>query len=61
MRIKIGVGERIDKSSDLKNHVLGKISKEDLEEFDKATDMAVSAVKEIIGRGIDSAMNKFSR
>lgn len=61
MRIKIGVGERIDKSSDLKNHVLGKISKEDLEEFDKATDMAVSAVKEIIGRGIDSAMNKYSR
>ncbi len=61
MRIKIGVGERVDRSADLKNHVLGKISKEDLDAFDKATDSAVSAVKEIICRGIDSAMNKFSR
>ncbi|MBQ6714358.1 MAG: aminoacyl-tRNA hydrolase [Clostridia bacterium] len=61
MRIKIGVGERIDKSSDLKNHVLGKISKGDLENFDEATKKAVSAVKEIISRGIDSAMNKYSR
>lgn len=60
-RIKIGVGERIDKSSDLKNHVLGKISKGDLENFDEATKKAVSAVKEIISRGIDSAMNKYSR
>ncbi len=61
MRIKIGVGERIDKGSDLKNHVLGKISKEDLKNFDEATDKTVSAVKEIVNRGIDSAMNKFSR
>ena len=55
------MGERIDKSSDLKNHVLGKISKDDLECFDEATEKTVAAVKEIISRGIDSAMNKFSR
>lgn len=60
-RIKIGVGERIDRSSDLKNHVLGKIGKDDLKNFDEATEKTVAAVKEIINRGIDSAMNKFSR
>ncbi|MBQ8204021.1 MAG: aminoacyl-tRNA hydrolase [Clostridia bacterium] len=61
MRIKIGVGERKDRQSDLKNHVLGKIPEGDMESFEAATDECVKAVKEILSRGIDSAMNKFSR
>ncbi len=61
MRIKIGVGDKPNADYDLKNWVLGKIPKEQSEDFKKAIKTAVSAVEEIVSRGIDSAMNKYSK
>ena len=60
MRVKIGVGERANRQSDLKDWVLGKLPEESVEDFNKALDNAAKAVEEIIGRGIDSAMNKYN-
>ncbi|MBR4072579.1 MAG: aminoacyl-tRNA hydrolase [Clostridia bacterium] len=60
MRVKIGVGEKPSPDSDLKDWVLGKIPKEQKEEFEKALDKAALAVEEIVKRGIDSAMNKYN-
>ena len=61
MRIKIGVGAKPHPNSDLKDHVLGKIPDEQTENFEGAIKNAVKAVQEIISRGIDSAMNKYSK
>ena len=61
MRIKIGVGGKAHPDSDLKDHVLGKIPDEQTENFEGAIKNAVKAVQEIISRGIDSAMNKYSK
>ncbi len=60
MRIKIGVGKKPNPEYDVVSWVLGKIPKEDSEEFRKAVNRAVKAAEEIILRGIDSAMNKFN-
>lgn len=61
MRIKIGVGSKPSPDSDLKNHVLGKIPAEKAEDFSHALDTAVKAAQETVVRGIDSAMNKYSK
>ena len=61
MRIKIGVGAKAHPDSDLKDHVLGRIPDEQLKDFETALKNAVSAVGEIITRGVDSAMNKYSK
>ncbi len=61
IRVKIGVGDRADRQSDLKNHVLGKVSKEDLKEFQNSLDNAALAVGEILKNGVDSAMNIYSK
>lgn len=61
MRIKIGVGAKPHPNSDLKDHVLGRIPDEQLKDFETALKNAVSAVGEIITRGVDSAMNKYSK
>lgn len=60
IRIKIGVGKKPSGQTDAVNWVLGKIPKEEAENFEKALEIAVKAVKEIILRGIDSAMNKYN-
>ena len=60
MRIKIGVGSKPHPDYDMANWVLGKIPREQREDFDKVIEKASKAVKEIIVSGIDSAMNKFS-
>ncbi len=60
-RIKIGVGERANKDSDLVKHVLGKIPDELLPDFRRATDAAAKAAVDIIINGIDHAMNKYSK
>ncbi len=60
IRIKIGVGKKPSGQTDAVNWVLGKIPKEETENFEKALERAVKAVKEIILRGIDSAMNKYN-
>ncbi len=60
MRIKIGVGSKPHPDYDMANWVLGKIPREQREDFEKVIEKASKAVKEIIVSGIDSAMNKFS-
>jgi PTH1 family peptidyl-tRNA hydrolase len=61
MRIKIGVGAKAHPDSDLKDHVLGGIPDEQLKNFEVSLKNAVSAVGEILSRGVDSAMNKYSK
>ena len=59
-RIKIGVGKKPNAEYDLKDWVLGKFSKEDLDTFQKATESGVKAAEEIVKRGIDSAINRYN-
>ena len=61
MRIKIGVGEKPHPDYDLASWVLGKFPPEDKENLELAINNSVLAVEEIIKRGIDSAMNKYSK
>ncbi len=61
MRIKIGVGEKPNPQYDLVAWVLGKFPKEDEDALNEALENSVKAAKEIINRGIDSAMNKYSK
>lgn len=60
-RIKIGVGAKPHPDYDMKDWVLGKIPAEQQPEFETACENAVKAVNEMIARGIDSAMNKYSK
>lgn len=60
MRIKMGVGSKPNPQYDLASWVLGKFPKEDEANLDSALEKTVKALKEIITRGIDSAMNKFN-
>ena len=60
-RIKIGVGSKPHPDYDLKDWVLGKFSGEDKEAAEKSLETTVKAVNELLSRGIDSAMNKFSK
>lgn len=60
MRIKMGVGAKPHPEYDLASWVLGKFPKDEEENLNKGIETAVKAVKEIITRGIDSAMNKFN-
>lgn len=59
-RIKIGVGAKPHPDYNLADWVLSKFTKEELETLGDTTKKASAAVKEIIVRGIDSAMNKYS-
>ncbi len=59
-RLKIGVGAKPNPDADLKNHVLGGIPKEQLNDFEKALENSVLAVEEMLESGIESAMNKFN-
>ena len=60
MRIKMGVGAKPHPDYDLASWVLGKFPKEQEKELANGIDRAVLAVKEIVLRGIDSAMNKYN-
>lgn len=60
-RIKIGVGAKPHPDYDLKDWVLSKFKDEEKENIQNALSSTVKAVNEILCRGIDSAMNKFSR
>ena len=59
-RLKLGVGERSDPDSDLKDHVLGKISKPDLETMRKTMERAVDAIPDILNGDIDGAMSRYN-
>ena len=60
-RIKLGVGKKPHPDYDLKDWVLGKFSGEDKEAAEKSLELVVKAVNELLSRGIDSAMNKYSK
>lgn len=59
-RLKIGVGERVDPDSDLKDHVLGRFSKADMETIKTTMEKAVDALPLIMDGNIDGAMGKFN-
>lgn len=59
-RIKVGVSERPDRTTDLKDWVLGRVPAEQQPRLEAALERAAAAVTEIITRGIDSAMNKYN-
>ncbi len=61
MRIKIGVGQKPHPNYDLASWVLGKFPSEEKENLELALKNSVKATEEIIKRGIDSAMNKYSK
>ena len=60
IRIKIGVGKKPNSQTDAVNWVLGKFPLDSAEDLKKALERAGKAVKEIVLRGIDSAMNKYN-
>ena len=59
-RIKMGVGAPKHEDYDLADYVLGRFTKEEIPVLEDAIIRASKAAEEIITRGIDSAMNKFS-
>ena len=59
-RLKLGVGERADPDEDLKDHVLGKFSKEDLATMRKTMERAVEAVPLILNGDIEGAMSQYN-
>lgn len=60
-RIKIGVGKKPHPEYNLADWVLSKFPKESTDDLNKALEKSVGALKEIITRSIDSAMNKYSK
>lgn len=60
MRIKMGVGEK-PKGYDLADYVLGHFSKEEAKIMDDAVDRAADAIRTIIAKDVDTAMNEFNR
>lgn len=59
-RLKIGVGDRQDKDDDLKDYVLGKFSKQDLETLKKTMERAVDALPYILNGDTDGAMSRYN-
>ena len=60
-RIKIGVGAKPHPDYDLKDWVLSKFKGEEKEAVEASLEITVKAVNELLSRGIDSAMNKYSK
>lgn len=60
MRIKMGVGEK-PKGYDLADYVLGHFSKEEAKIMDDAADRAADAIRTIVAKDVDTAMNEFNR
>ena len=61
MRIKIGVGAKPHPDYDLKDWVLGRFPAEQTEDVEKALKNTIKAVDELLLKGVDSAMNKYSK
>lgn len=59
-RIKIGVGQKPHPEYNLADWVLSKFPDSDKENLSAALEKATKATKEIITKGIDSAMNKYN-
>ncbi len=59
-RLKMGVGDRPDRQSDIANWVLGRMNEEDKKLFDTARDNAVKAIETFLRDGADAAMNRYN-
>ena len=59
-RLKMGVGDRPDRTTDIANWVLGRMSEEDRKLFDTARDNAVKAIETFLRDGADAAMNRYN-
>lgn len=59
-RVRIGVGAPEHKDYELADFVLGKFAKDEIPVLEEAIVKAYKAVKEIIARGYESAMNKYN-
>ena len=59
-RIKIGVGSPEHKDHELADYVLGRFAKDEIPILEESIIKSADAVFEIIQKGVDSAMNKFS-
>lgn len=59
-RVRIGVGAPEHKDYELADFVLGKFAKDEIPVLEDAIIKAYKAVKEIIARGYESAMNKYN-
>ena len=59
-RLKMGVGDRPDRQSDIANWVLGRMNEEDKKLFDNARDNAVKAIETFLRDGADAAMNRYN-
>ncbi len=60
-RIKIGVGDRADQDDDLKDYVLGKFGKAELDELKTLFTDGVKALELIVDGKIDDAMSRYSK
>lgn len=60
-RIKMGVGDRPNRDSDLADWVLGRMTQEERELFDSAKENGVKAIETILRDGVESAMNRYNR
>ncbi len=60
-RIRIGVGAKPTADSDLANHVLGKLSKEDTVKINEAIIRAVEALPLVLAGDIAAAQSKYCR
>lgn len=58
-RIRLGIG-RPDTQIDVINHVLGKITTDEMKHLEPALSDAVDAVKTVVKQGITIGMNKFN-
>ena len=61
MRIKVGVGAKPHPDYDLASWVLGKIPAESKKDFERAVENASCAIEDIVLKGMDFAMNRFSK
>jgi len=61
VRIKLGIGDRPDRSSDLANWVLGKMNEDDFGLFKGAVDNAVRAIETILKSNVETAMNRYNK
>lgn len=59
-RVKVGVGKKPHPEYDLVDWVLSKFPKETEKDLELALEKTTKAIVEIVNRGIDSAMNKYS-
>lgn len=59
IRVKMGVGEK-PQGYDLADYVLGHFSTQDRKVMDQAAERAAEAIRVIVARGADAAMNEFN-